>query len=68
MPKLPSVFTWDGSYEDLWLPKLGFLSSINDVTHHSKFTATTELQDNTRYHGGTQSKITLFAYLNFLLK
>lgn len=38
-------FTWDGSQKDFRLRKLGFLSSINDVTHHSKFTAAAKLQN-----------------------
>lgn len=48
-------FTWDGSQEDFRLRKLGFLASINDVTHHGKLTAAAELQ-NTRCHQGTQSQ------------
>lgn len=36
--------TWDGSQQDLWLCKLGFLSSIDDVTHHGELTAPTKLQ------------------------
>lgn len=50
-----SLFTWDGAQEDFRLGKLGFLSSVNDVTHHGKFTAATKLQNNTRRHRGAQS-------------
>lgn len=50
-----TLFTWDGAQEDFRLGKLGFLSSVNDVTHHGKFTAATKLQNNTRRHGGAQS-------------
>lgn len=35
--------TWDGSQQDFRLCKLGLFSSINDVTHHSKFAASTKL-------------------------
>lgn len=61
-------FTWDGSQQDFRLCKLGFLASINDVTHHSKFTATTKLQNNMRRHWGNSLRKSLFTYLNCLLK
>ena len=60
------LFTWDGPQEDFRLRKLGFLSSVNDVAHHSKFTAATKLQ-NRRRQQGTPHKITLLAYLSILL-
>lgn len=63
MPETLSLFTWDGSQQDFRLCKLGLFSSINDVTHHSKFAASTKLQNT----GATRHpvRVTPFAYMNF---
>lgn len=38
------ILTWDGPQKDLWLSKLGFLTGIDDITHHGKFTTPTKLK------------------------
>lgn len=41
------ALTWNGAQQDLWLSKLRFLASVDDITHHGQLTAPTQLQADT---------------------